>query len=122
MQVIAPGWCEDVEDNVMNLCLSAIRRNKLKEISEYMGDLDKVNGNTVDYFADVVDDDSLQLANFDGGDKIADKCDEKTKDTSNKSVSRVEFDTMQGDLKFLMEELKIVKEENVRLKIAFDNM
>ena len=51
---------------------------------------------------------------------LTESSDETLSDSSNKPISRAELDAVQGDLKFLMEEFKIVKEENLRLKIAFD--
>jgi len=127
IQTICPGWCDLVEDNIMDLCMELLK-NKV-EISEKVADEEFVHDKDF-YFQDVGnvanDKDDYELAangneisttsiKVVGQDEPAANGDEIST-SGDKPVSHEEFEVMKGDLRFVMEELKKVKEENSRLK------
>jgi len=103
----------------MLINLNLIRENKVKEVSEVVGEEGDQDKDF--HFRDVKNEDgpsTIQeegpVSNDNGDHELPAKDDEIS--TRNKPVSHEEFNAMKGDLKFVMEELKKVKEENSRLK------
>ena len=127
IQTICPGWCDHVEDNIMDLCMELLK-NKV-EISEEVAD--EEGAHDKDFYFQDVDNDANDKDDYEfaangneisttsikvvGQDEPAANGDEIST-SGDKPVSHEEFEVMKGDLRFVMEELKKVKEENSRLK------
>jgi len=116
-QIIVLGWCEEIENNIMDICLHQVRENKMKEISEVTDGPDDVPKH-FDFFEDITAEADITAVvpekegneqNVDKvGYEVANDCNKKT-ELTNKSVSLVELNAIKEDVKFLMEELKMVK-------------